>query len=690
MIYTDYDKLTIVKCEDAAEEITFSLLEKVILNRPSNVIYCESRRGEGKLNGIISMGDIARADKEGKDYVIINKSFTSIRMNEYMRAKEIFNKNFNINAIPVIDEENRLTGSYSRWDDLFYQVSTYDIDCVCKCLKHVFLVRPCRDFAQKQIQYHKWKDAFRLAGVMVESIAYEDIADYIGDTDEFVFVDEDECRAMDTLYRYILNKKCETAEFYSIHRFVEKCKEESFGRYFQYLKQNGVHTYNLVWKDSGKNKEYLRKLKEELSNRCDMIGKKVDNLLDPTMYGEFFDDLYKKDYVDKIMNIGYFIETESGCGKLKDFHSELYNAAGGERHTCGQPEHYEKTVWFVGPCYIFGYYAEDKNTIESFLQKRLKDNEYNVRVVNCGSPAYSEDIRMLCARIQSLPLRRGDILIYGYGHFRNTDEINLLDTCRMHHVSAKWMVDHPMHCNHHLYSLYADAIYDIVEPIFAKRVNEEGQLLTKESDFVKEIYIDRYFNNLHLDRSNKTGSIVMNCNPFTYGHRYLIEQALDVVDFLIIFVVEENRSLFSFTERFAMVRDGVKDLKNVMVVPSGPFVLSRTTFPEYFLKAADEDLVENVENDITLFAQRIAPHLNITYRFVGEEPEDSVTNEYNLAMKRILPKKGIQLVEIPRRRHNGSYISASAVRRCLGAYDLDGLKGFVPESTMKVLFAKNE
>lgn len=58
-----------------------------------------------------------------------------------------------------------------------------------------------------------------------------------------------------------------------------------------------------------------------------------------------------------------------------------------------------------------------------------------------------------------------------------------------------------------------------------------------------------------------------------------------------------------------------------------------------------------MENDITLFAQKIAPHLNITYRFVGEEPEDSVTNEYNLAMKRILPKKRIQLVEIPWRKN---------------------------------------
>lgn len=97
---------------------------------------------------------------------------------------------------------------------------------------------------------------------------------------------------------------------------------------------------------------------------------------------------------------------------------------------------------------------------------------------------------------------------------------------------------------------------------------------------------------------------------------------------------------------------GVSDLSNVMVVPSGPFILSQTTFPEYFIKLADENIVRNVEYDVTLFAEQIAPKLNITYRFPGEEPEDMVTNEYNRAMRRILQTKGINFVEIPRKQND--------------------------------------
>ena len=139
-----------------------------------------------------------------------------------------------------------------------------------------------------------------------------------------------------------------------------------------------------------------------------------------------------------------------------------------------------------------------------------------------------------------------------------------------------------------------------------------------------------------------------------------------------------------------MVCEGTADMENVFVVPSGPFILSQTTFPEYFIKEMDEDIVKNVENDITLFAERIAPYLNIRYRFVGEEPEDKVTKEYNLAMKRILPLKGIQVSEIPRKKRQEKYISATAVRKYLEEYRLDKLSGLVPESTMRILFAEND
>jgi citrate lyase synthetase len=117
-----------------------------------------------------------------------------------------------------------------------------------------------------------------------------------------------------------------------------------------------------------------------------------------------------------------------------------------------------------------------------------------------------------------------------------------------------------------------------------------------------------------------------------------------------------------------MVREGTKDLENVTVVPSGNFILSQTTLPEYFVKIEDEDMTDNAEYDITLFAETIAPKLHITYRFAGEEREDEVTAAYNLAMKKILPEHSIQLVEIPRKTvadGNETAISASLVRERL-------------------------
>lgn len=253
-------------------------------------------------------------------------------------------------------------------------------------------------------------------------------------------------------------------------------------------------------------------------------------------------------------------------------------------------------------------------------------------------------------------------------------------------INPRWVVDRLTHCNHKINALYADFIYDMIRTVLDKTIREQGKLIEQDKDFIKTLYIDRYFSDFIPSAYNKIGSIVMNCNPFTYGHRYLIEQALNTVDFLIIFVVEENRSFFAFNERFRMVCESIADLDNVLVVPSGPFILSQTTFPEYFIKEADEDIVENVENDITIFAEKIAPHLNISYRFVGEEPNDMVTNEYNLAMKRILPRKGIKLIEIRRKQLKDKVISASLVRKCLENSDMEKLKQLVPESTQRMLF----
>lgn len=142
------------------------------------------------------------------------------------------------------------------------------------------------------------------------------------------------------------------------------------------------------------------------------------------------------------------------------------------------------------------------------------------------------------------------------------------------------------------------------------------------------------------------GAVVMNCNPFTFGHRYLIEKALEECTYLIVFVVEEDKSIFSFEDRLSLVDAGTKDLDNVIIIPSGRFVLSSLTFSEYFNKSKMQDRVIDTSLDVTIFAREIAPCLHITKRFVGEEPFDSVTRQYNETMRGCLNhEEGLRIEE---------------------------------------------
>lgn len=186
-------------------------------------------------------------------------------------------------------------------------------------------------------------------------------------------------------------------------------------------------------------------------------------------------------------------------------------------------------------------------------------------------------------------------------------------------------------------------------------------------------------------KPNNCGAIVMNCNPFTLGHRYLIEQAASQVEYLYILAVEEDRSVFKFQDRIEMIRRGVADMPNVEVIPSGKFVISSLTFPEYFEKSKKPDMTVDTSSDIELFCEYIAPALHIKTRFVGEEPLDMVTNQYNTCMKEKLPKYGLDIIEIPRKEFNDAPISASRVRKLLDEKKYEDVKEIVPQTTYDYL-----
>lgn len=160
------------------------------------------------------------------------------------------------------------------------------------------------------------------------------------------------------------------------------------------------------------------------------------------------------------------------------------------------------------------------------------------------------------------------------------------------------------------------------------------------------------------------GCLVMNCNPFTNGHRYLTEQAAQACRHIYILVVEEDASLFSFADRLAMVKAGTADLANVTVIPGGRYAVSGLTFPSYFTK--EENLAAaHAAIDAELFASQIAPALGVTVRFVGTEPFSPVTEVYNQTLKKRLPKAGILVEEIPRLTSRGHAVSATSVRHLL-------------------------
>lgn len=188
--------------------------------------------------------------------------------------------------------------------------------------------------------------------------------------------------------------------------------------------------------------------------------------------------------------------------------------------------------------------------------------------------------------------------------------------------------------------------------------------------------------------SNNIGAIVLNCNPLTLGHLYLIERAAKECDLLHLFVVSEDKSVFPAKVRYELVKKGVEHLKNVLVHPTSDYLISSATFPTYFIKDKYKAGEINCILDLTIFSNYFAKILNISKRFVGTEPYDKVTASYNLQMKDFLGKRGIEIIEIPRKEDNNQPISASRVRRLMIEGDYDQIKKIVPQVTYDFLISE--
>ncbi len=201
-----------------------------------------------------------------------------------------------------------------------------------------------------------------------------------------------------------------------------------------------------------------------------------------------------------------------------------------------------------------------------------------------------------------------------------------------------------------------------------------------------------------LIRKTITGSvasIVVNCNPFTNGHKFLIEKAAAENELVYLFVVEEDLSVFPFTVRWELIRKGIGHLKNVVMVRGGMYIVSGSIFPAYFLKnETTSDVMEKqAELDVRIFANYVVPLLGIKKRYVGTEEYCTTTAAYNQAMKKILPGSGVEVIEVTRKATTTRYmttpefISASKIRDAIKMDKLDDVIEFLPDSTRDFLYS---
>ncbi len=212
---------------------------------------------------------------------------------------------------------------------------------------------------------------------------------------------------------------------------------------------------------------------------------------------------------------------------------------------------------------------------------------------------------------------------------------------------------------------------------YIKKIKNEGENKLRHSS---SLDVNQRYNIL-------VGSIVMNCNPFTLGHRYLVERASSECDMVYVFVLSEDKSYFTANDRFELVKRGTSDLNNVVVVQTGPYLVSQATFPDYFINSDEVSEDIHCELDIEIFSNHFAKSLGISRRYIGTEPYSKVTARYNEILIEELPKHDISVVEIPRKELGDEPISASRVRELFQSGNMEEIKKVVPISTFEYLMS---
>lgn len=348
----------------------------------------------------------------------------------------------------------------------------------------------------------------------------------------------------------------------------------------------------------------------------------------------------------------------------------------------------KKNIWICGPCIAFQNELMMEDTLVYQIQKMVDKccpGEYKVSAVSVSVVDALDKWEMLCNIID---IYSQDIFIFIHYCLKDCNDAEFVELTEFYNDRAgeRYFADIPIHVNQLGSHRLAEYLFDNV--LKGKMSSDPAVIVSYacELDNAEKENIERYVSTYkEYIKPGHNGAVVMNCNPFTNGHAALVDEARKHVDYLYVFVVEEDMSYFPFADRLRLVREGVSGYDNVIVLPSGNMMVTRETFAAYFTKEIKQDEVIDASLDVKLFGNGIAPAFNIEKRFVGEEPIDNVTRQYNEEMKKRLPAYGVELIEIPRKTSGDTIISASLVRRYLKEGQMDLIRSLVPDSTWEYL-----
>lgn len=440
------------------------------------------------------------------------------------------------------------------------------------------------------------------------------------------------------------------------------------------------------------------RLTKEISKHIKLEEIVENDALLKELYGE------KSKSIEYIKSGAYTYERYIDMGPyyaLCDSKNPFYTVINGQRITTDiHFDESKRTIHIFGSCVTRGKCVDDSETIASFLQRIINYENGEFKVSNrgvVGSAGCANDFLYAT----NVPLQNGDVVMFLAEYpqfikeFLKEKGAICLETSDVLGMSndKRWFLDNLMHLTPYANSVIAKYIWENYKKHYSPYQNKKRKFIISEYENYKlENSISKWINEVENEIKTKwsdrkkRGAIVMNCNPFSLGHRHLIEFSSKCVDQLVVFVVQEDKSVFRFKDRIDLVRQGTADIENVLVVASGNHIISTTTFPEYFEKNSMQGKIIDASEDITIFGKVIARRLGITVRFAGEEPNDTVTRIYNEQMRDILPAYGVEFKEIKRKTiKDGTVISATRIRNAVCRGELESIRDMIPDVTYSYL-----